>query len=155
MSFLTRLGRHGQDGTALVEFAILLPLVVLIGFGAVDLGRAFRAVNEVRNAAREGAAHAQLNPSRLAGSGCTTQDTAQWHARNEGGSGGSTLAVEVSTPGGTFSSADTGCAPAAPTAFSGDNVTVTVSRSFDVLTPLVRAVTGNPTIRSSVTVRVQ
>jgi len=155
MSLLTRLGRHGQDGTALVEFAILLPLVALIGFGAVDLGRAFRAVNEVRNAARESAAYAQVNPTRLAGLACTTPDTAQWHARNEGGSGGSALVVEVATPGGTFSSDDAGCAPAAPTVLSGDSLTVTVSRSFNVLTPLVSAVTGNPTIRSSVTVRVQ
>jgi Flp pilus assembly protein TadG len=155
MSLLSRLGRHSQDGTALVEFAILLPLVALLGFGTVDLGRAFRAVNEVRNAAREGAAHAQVNPSRLAGSGCTTQDTAQWHARNEGGSGGSTLVVEVSTPGGTYRSADAGCSPLTPAAFSGENVTVTVSRPFKVLTPLVSAVTGNPTIRSSMTVRVQ
>jgi Flp pilus assembly protein TadG len=155
MSFLSRLGRHGQDGTALVEFAILLPLVALIGFGAVDLGRAFRAVNEVRNAAREGAAHAQLNPSRLAGSSCTTADTAQWHARNEGGSAGATLAVEVLTPAGTYRSSTAGCSPVTPAAFSGENVTVTVSRPFKVLTPLVSAVTGNPTIRSSVTVRVQ
>ncbi|MEW6474952.1 MAG: TadE/TadG family type IV pilus assembly protein [Actinomycetota bacterium] len=155
MSLPTRVGRHGQAGTALVEFAILLPLVALISFGAIDLGRAFRAVNEVRNAAREGAAHAQLNPSRLAGLGCTTPDTAQWHARNEGGSGGTTLAIDVSTPGGTFSSADAGCAPLAPTASRGQSITFTVSRPFNVLTPFVRAVTGNPTIRSSVTVRVQ
>ena len=155
MSLLARLGRHGQDGTALVEFAILLPLVALIGFGAVDVGRAFRAVNEVRNAAREGAAHAQVNPSRLAGSGCTTSDTAQWHVRNEGGSSGTTLAVDISTPGGTYRSVDAGCSPLTPDAFSGEDVTVTVSRPFKVLTPLVSAVTGNPTIRSSVTVRVQ
>lgn len=155
MSAFTRLARHGQDGAALVEFAILLPLVALIGFGAVDVGRAFRAVNEVRNAAREGAAYAQLSPSRLAGAGCTSPDTAQWHVRNEGGSAATSLAVEVVTPAGTFRSTDAGCSPLSAAAFSGENVTVTVSRPFKVLTPLVSAVTGNPTIRSSVTVRVQ
>jgi Flp pilus assembly protein TadG len=110
--------RHGQGqrGTALVEFAILLPLVALVCLGTVDLGRAFRTVNEVRNAAREGAAFAQRHPSRLAGAACSTPDTAQWHARNEGGPTGSGFAVLVTTPAGTFDSADAGCAPYAAAA---------------------------------------
>lgn len=137
-----------------MELALLLPLLALLGLGTVDLGRAFRTVNEVKNAAREGAVHAQLHPTRLAGAACTTPDSAQWHARNEGGSTGTGFAVDVSTPGGTFSSSDTGCAPFSAAATSGQNITVTVSTPFKILTPLVRAATGNPTIRSSVTVRV-
>jgi Flp pilus assembly protein TadG len=137
-----------------VEFAILLPLVALVCLGTVDLGRAFKTVNEVRNAAREGAAFAQRHPSRLAGAGCSTPDTAQWHARNEGGPTGSDFAVLVTTPSGTFDSADAGCAPYAAAATAGDELTVTVSTTFTLLTPLLDAVTGTPTIRSSVTVRV-
>ena len=151
-----RLGRaRGQRGTALVEFSILLPLLALLGLGTVDLGRAYRTANEVKNAAREAAAFAQLHPAELAGAGCTGPDTAQWHARNEGGSAGNTFVVEVSTPTGTFTSADAGCGPFAAAATSGQNITVTVSAPFTLLTPLVRSVTGDPTIRSSVTVRVQ
>lgn len=145
---------RGQRGTALVEFALVLPLVALVCLGTVDLGRAFKTVNEVRNAAREGAAFAQRHPSRLAGSACSTPDTAQWHARNEGGATGGQFAVMVTTPSGTFSSADAGCAPHGAGAAAGDDLTVTVSTTFGLLTPLLRAVTGDPTIRSSVTVRV-
>jgi len=144
-----------EQGTALVEFALLLPLLALLGLGTVDLGRAFRTVNEVKNAAREAAAFAQVHPTQLAGSGCTTPDSAQWHARNEGGSTAAAFAVNVSTPSGVFSSADAGCGPFSAAAASGQNITVTVSTPFSLLTPLVRSVTGNPTIRSSVTVRVQ
>jgi hypothetical protein len=112
-------------------------------------------VNQVKNAAREGAAYAQTHPARLAGTGCTTPDSAQWHVRNEAGSASTDFAVEVSTPGGTFTSSDIGCAPFTAAATGGQDVTVTVSTPFAVLTPLVRSVTGNTTIRSSVTVRVQ
>lgn len=143
-----------EQGTALVEFALLLPLLALLGLGTVDVGRAYRTVNEVKNAAREAAAFAQLHPAMLAGTGCTTPDTAQWHARNEGGATASTFAVDIATPAGTFSSADAGCGPFDAAATSGQNITVTVSTPFTILTPLVRSVTGNPTIRSSVTVRV-
>jgi Flp pilus assembly protein TadG len=137
-----------------VEFAILLPLVALVCLGTVDLGRAFKTVNEVKNAAREGAAFAQRHPSRLAGTACTTADTAQWHARNEGGPRGAGFAVAVTTPRGAYSSSDSGCAPFTAGATAGQDLTVTVSTDFNLLTPLLRAVTGNPTIRSSVTVRV-
>lgn len=143
-----------ERGTALVEFAILLPLLALLGLGTVDLGRAFRTVNEVKNAAREAAAFAQFHPTLLAGTGCTTPASAQWHARNEGGATGSGFAVDVSTPSGAYSSADAGCGPFSAAATSGQDITVTVSTPFTILTPLVRSVTGNPTIRSSVTVRV-
>lgn len=143
-----------ERGTALVEFALLLPLLALLGLGTVDFGRAYRTVNEVKNAAREGAAFAQVHPALLAGSGCTTPDSAQWHARNEGGAAGGSFAVDVTTPSGTFSSADIGCGPFSAAATSGQNITVTVSAPFTILTPLVRSITGNPTIRSSVTVRV-
>jgi len=145
----------GQRGTALVEFAVILPLLALVAFGTVDLGRAFMTVNQVKNAAREGAAYAQTHPARLAGTGCTTPDSTQWYARNEAGGAGSDFTVEVSTPAGTFTSSDSGCAPFSAAATSGQDITVTVSKPFTVLTPLVRSVTGNTTIRSSVTVRVQ
>ena len=92
--------------------------------------------------------------ARLAGAACTPPESAQWQARNESGPAGNDLVVEVTTPSGTFHSADAGCAPYAAAATAGEDLTVTVSTTFKLLTPLLNAVTGNPTIRSSVTVRV-
>lgn len=45
----------GQD---LVEFALVLPLLLLFLFGALDLGRAFFSYIAITNAAREGARYA-------------------------------------------------------------------------------------------------
>ncbi len=42
-------------GQGMIEFALLLPLLILFVFGAADLGRAFQALIAVTNATREGA----------------------------------------------------------------------------------------------------
>jgi Flp pilus assembly protein TadG len=42
-------------GQGLIEFALLLPILVLIIFGVLELGRAFFAFIAITNAAREGA----------------------------------------------------------------------------------------------------
>jgi Flp pilus assembly protein TadG len=48
-------------GQALVEFALVIPLIALIIFGAVDLGRAVYAYTTIANAARDGARIAAVN----------------------------------------------------------------------------------------------
>ena len=54
-----------RRGQGLVEFALILPVVALIIFGALDLGRAFYASITVTNAAREGArAYTRLQVSQ-------------------------------------------------------------------------------------------
>jgi Flp pilus assembly protein TadG len=50
-----------QHGQGLVEFALILPLFVLIIIGVFDLGRAFFASITITNAAREGARFGTLH----------------------------------------------------------------------------------------------
>ncbi len=45
--------RHGERGQALVEFALILPVFLLLLFGLFDLGRAVYAYNTISNASRE------------------------------------------------------------------------------------------------------
>ena len=56
---MTRLPRHrpraGQRGTALIEFALVLPLLILLTFLVVDFARAFMVKSVVEQSAREGA----------------------------------------------------------------------------------------------------
>lgn len=47
--------RSGQRGAALVEFALVLPLLLIVIAGIVDFGFAFQRYEVVTNAAREGA----------------------------------------------------------------------------------------------------
>lgn len=53
--------RHGEEGQALVEFALTLPILLLLMIGLVDVGRGLQAYvslgNAVREAAREAAVH--------------------------------------------------------------------------------------------------
>jgi Flp pilus assembly protein TadG len=45
----------GQRGTALIEFALVLPMLIVLTFLVVDFGRAFMVKNMLTQAAREGA----------------------------------------------------------------------------------------------------
>lgn len=55
------------NGQSLVEFAMILPLMVLVIAGIVDLGRAFYASITISNAAREGARYGTLNSGSTPG----------------------------------------------------------------------------------------
>ena len=52
---LSRLRRRTGRGQALVEFALVIPIFLLLIFGLVDLGRAVFANNSLAEAARDGA----------------------------------------------------------------------------------------------------
>jgi len=45
---------RSQRGTALIEFALILPILLVLTLAAVDLGRAFFTKNILHQAAREG-----------------------------------------------------------------------------------------------------
>jgi Flp pilus assembly protein TadG len=54
---------HTQEGQSLVELALLLPALLLLMAGALDLGRGFLAFTTVVNATREGAHYAAFHPT--------------------------------------------------------------------------------------------
>lgn len=58
--FLTTLSRH-QSGASAVEFALVLPILVALLIGTIDLGRMAWTKMEVQAAARAGAAYALVN----------------------------------------------------------------------------------------------
>jgi Flp pilus assembly protein TadG len=52
---------NGEAGTAVVEFAVVLPLLLLIVFGIVDFGRAVNYTNDATHLASEGARWATVD----------------------------------------------------------------------------------------------
>jgi Flp pilus assembly protein TadG len=50
-----RLMRRNEKGAAIVEFALVVPLLLLLLWGIVDIGRAFYTLNNLASAVREGA----------------------------------------------------------------------------------------------------
>lgn len=57
-----RAGRHGSRGQGLVEFALVLPVLLLVLLFAIDFGRLFNAAVTLNNAARVGANYAATHP---------------------------------------------------------------------------------------------
>ncbi|MET3963572.1 Flp pilus assembly protein TadG [Marmoricola sp. OAE513] len=51
-----------QRGSAALEFALIVPILVMVVFGIVDFGWAINRDTAVNNAAREGAREGSLNP---------------------------------------------------------------------------------------------
>jgi hypothetical protein len=70
-------GRTRNRGQELVEFAITLPILLLIVFGVLDLGRLFHALITITNAAREGARYGTIFPDDLTGIDFVTRREAQ------------------------------------------------------------------------------
>ena len=68
--------RAGEAGTAVVEFALIVPLLLLIVFGILDFGRALNYLNDSTQLARAGARWAIVNKpiselQKADGSPCT------------------------------------------------------------------------------------
>lgn len=59
--------RDGRRGQSLVEFALVLPVLLLVFMGILDFGRAIFAYNSLSNAAREGARVAIVDQTVVGG----------------------------------------------------------------------------------------
>jgi Flp pilus assembly protein TadG len=69
MNSLVRLRNlcKAKDGAALVEFALVAPVMLLLLLGTIDLGRGYYMGLEMANAAHAGAEYGSQNPSNTAG----------------------------------------------------------------------------------------
>lgn len=59
--------RHKERGQELVEYALILPIMLLILMSILDLGRAVYYYSAIHNSAREGARYGIINPEDPAG----------------------------------------------------------------------------------------
>ncbi len=59
--------KKSEKGAALVEFAIVAPLLLLLVFGIIEFGRAYNAQNTLTHAAREGAREYAITQDPVAG----------------------------------------------------------------------------------------
>jgi Flp pilus assembly protein TadG len=113
----------GDRGAAAVEFALLLPLLLLIVFGLIDFGRALNAQITLTQAAREGA--------RLDALGGTTSQVC---ARVVTAATSLNLSCTASPPEVTVTA--TCPAPTSGTPVGTGDGVVTVSYPFTFITPL-------------------
>ncbi len=130
--------RRSERGQAMAEFALLVPVFMVVLFAIVDFGNAYSKYVSITNAARDGA--------RLGVTGDTSANIVTRVNQTSGICNGPTyttcsdsnLSVSVSGAGGS----------------SGSDVTVTASYSYSFITPLaalVRLLPGSRSIGSSIT----
>lgn len=78
--------KHRLRGQALVEFALVLPLLLLLILGAMDFARMFSTKITLTNAAREGAYYMAYNYNFDLKNGKNPEDNAKEAVRNEANS---------------------------------------------------------------------
>ena len=126
--------RRGDRGAAAVEFALLVPILLIVVFGIVDFGLLMNSSSLVSNAAREGARVGSLEGTQKA-----SEDAAK--AAMTGLIGtipgpGTGLVAACTTSTGTCTGwTGTSGTTAAP---AGGTVTVTITYNYTWLTPIVR-----------------
>ncbi|MGA7576641.1 MAG: TadE/TadG family type IV pilus assembly protein [Desulfobaccales bacterium] len=101
-----------ESGTAMVEFALVIPFLILILCGILDLGNLYFQKDLVNEAARQGARLAAVNDETSAAINTAIQQ-----------SYGNDLTAVAN--------------PATP--ISGSNVTVTVTTNVTIMTPVINA----------------
>jgi Flp pilus assembly protein TadG len=129
---------RGRRGQALVELAIVLPVMLIIVGAAIDLGRLFQAHVAIENGAREGAFFGARYPRcDVVKTGCDEPGTVDWHVRNE------LPGLAVTAPVITCLDAVTGAAKNVNDCVEDDTYQVSVGHQFTLLTPLLAPILGN------------
>lgn len=138
----------------MIEFAIGFVFLGVVVFGTIDLGRAFFTWNQVKNAAREGAAFAERDPwsQGASGAACANPENIVYRAQTEDGAQRTELVVTTTRNGTAYSGCKT---PATFTINPGDKIEVKVSTPFTAISPLGKTIIGSPTIEAAVEVVVQ
>ena len=106
-----------DEGAAMVEFALVLPLLMLLVVGAIRFGLAFNAKIEMSGAARDAARYLVVNP---------------------GDTSGATTKAQNSSPGLNLTTAEIAITQlgTCTTTTSNGSWRVTISRSYSLSVPL-------------------
>jgi Flp pilus assembly protein TadG len=142
-------------GQSLLEFAIIAPTVLLIAFGAVDLGRLFFTYESLMTAAREGALFGSFNPGATDNTLCAIvpnncdPNNIYWHVKKQDTSflGTTTLGITSAQIGVTCYLGTSSTVKTCATSSAGDTIEVTIGKSspytFTPITPIISNVVGS------------
>ncbi len=111
-----------EHGQSIIEFALVMPFLVLILLGIIDLSRAYQTYVVVTNASREGARWGATHPTD--NTGIQTRVTAE-----ADGTG-----VTVNVPSIVCFQYDTGSSISCANAYNGDELQVKVNATFQFAT---------------------
>jgi Flp pilus assembly protein TadG len=131
---MTRSSSSRSQGQSLVEFALVLPLLLVVLFGILDFGRVIYAYNAISNAARTGARVAIVDQ---------TESAIEAAARSEA-VGIAPMTVTVTYPDCSAADLKLTC-----------TVSVEVSHQWQPVTPVIGAIVGPITVRSTTSMSVE
>jgi Flp pilus assembly protein TadG len=134
---------HGE-GQALVEFAVVIPIVVLLVLALFDAGRAVVFYSELTNASRVGARVAMVNQSN--DSTCVPGDATFKCAAADQTTGMAITPADIVDV--QVSGSD--CA-----LIGSCTATVTIDYSFQPITPIVSSIIGPISLSSSTTMPIE
>jgi Flp pilus assembly protein TadG len=117
---------RSERGSAVIETALAIPLLLLFGVGALELGRAYQTSLELTNAAREGARVAAL-PNPVAGA---VDAKVREYLQTDGLKSDATVGVNI----------------------NGSEVTVSYPFQFVVLQPVAQLLVSGSMVDSPITV---
>jgi Flp pilus assembly protein TadG len=133
--------RRRSGGQALAEFALAIPIFVLLVFGLIDIGRLVYVNNAISQAAREGARYGSVqNRSATAAARTDVEDH--------------TLAIMAAVPQPVVS---VGCergGASVAACRTNDVLVVTVSSPVGMFTPVIGQLVGTVTVSSTAKVTV-
>jgi Flp pilus assembly protein TadG len=116
--------KHRRRGDSIVEFALVMPILLLILFGILEVGRVLDAWIVVKNAAREGARIGTL---------ATTSTTAQTNAQQA-------ATAYLQTAFASRTDVDQTFVQVPAVSATSDNVQVNVEADVHIYTPFMQAI---------------
>jgi TadE-like protein len=176
---LRRRRRTGQRSQALIEFALVSPVLLLLIFGVIDLGRAIFYYDTLNHAAREGARVAarasntlptnsdvltavssqmqgvpvtQPCPQGPISSGTPAANSAWLYVTEPAPPGGVESTPPPNAPGGEYAAASAGGCSAVNPATGNDTLQVTLKFNLVLITPIVAQVTAGHVVMTAAAV---
>jgi len=126
--------RRGKKGQAVVELALVVPVLLLLLLGIAEFGRLYGAYLTIEQAAREGA--------RVAALGGTDAQVVQAVDNTASWLDATKITVQIN--------------PGDGARFPGGSVTVEVSYRFDFVAPIISRLVGNSVLlRSRMIMRIE
>lgn len=123
-----------SDGQSLVEFAILLPVLLLILMGIMEFGMMLNSYLTIRNSSREGARAAIVGSTDTAIRSLILTDSPTLNAAD--------LTISIT--------------PSCGSGISGDPLTVDIKYNYHLTVPIISSIFGNTvTLDAQTTMRIE
>ena len=138
--------QRSSAGQSIAEFALVVPILLLLVFGIVEFGLIVKSWQVVTDAAREGARVAVVGTTPGVTADSTAAAAAISGALNRGGLTQGTPTISITANGGAWTDAARG---------DTARVTINYPHSMIMFGPLISSMTGYSTIpiRTSITMR--